>query len=317
MFVCARSGLHPDDAARRRKVTAIEESLPTSDFETHRPRLTAVAAKVLGSGTDAEDAVQEAWIRLDRQDPEDIDNLGAWLTRVVGRICLDVLRRRTSRGESSLDSWISDAAITDDEDDPENIAIQTDLLGPAMMIVLDSLQPEERFAFVLHDLFAVPFAEISTVIGRSSAAAKMAASRARRKVKDVPAPSGDLTQRRATVDAFLTAAREGDFDALLHVLDPNVTWHRCTAHGHAVQLGANDVLAAVRRGDPEKIEARRVGVNGEPGILVSTASGRTIGLMACTVADGKLIEIVSIIAHSHLDHLALPPRRTPPDSHLK
>ncbi|WP_235346840.1 sigma-70 family RNA polymerase sigma factor [Brevibacterium sp. UCMA 11754] len=317
MFVSARSGLHPDDAARRRKVTAIEESLLASDFEIHRPRVTALASKVLGSGTDAEDAVQEAWIRLDRQDPEDIDNLGGWLTRVVGRICLDVLRRRTTRGESSLDSWISEAVITDDNDDPESTAVRSDSLGPAMMIVLDSLQPEERFAFVLHDLFAVPFVEISTIIGRSSAAAKMAASRARRKIKDVPAPSGDLTKRRAAVDAFLIAAREGDFDALLHVLDPNVTWHRCTAHGHTVQLGANDVLAAVRRGDPERIEARRVGVNGEPGILVSTASGRTLGLMACTVADGKLIEIVSIIAYRQLDHLALPPRRTPPGTHLK
>ena len=271
--------------------------------------------KVLGSRTDAEDAVQEAWIRLETKGHESIDNLGGWLTRVVGRICLDVLRRRTSRGESSLDSWMADTVVSDDDLGPEDTAVQSDSLGLAMTIVLDSLRPEERFAFVLHDLFAVPFAEIATIIGRSSEAAKMAASRARRKVNDVPAPTGELSQRRAAVDAFLTAARQGDFDALLHVLDPNVTWHRCTAHGHSVQIGANEVLAAVRRGDSGKIEARRVSVNGEPGILVSTTSGRPLGLMSCTVADGKLVDIVSVIAPKQLAQMKLPGHRTPPDDH--
>lgn len=248
-------------------------------------------------------------MRLEKQGSEGIDNLGAWLTRVVGRICLDVLRRRTTRGETALDTWAIDAVITDDALTPEDAAVQSESLGLAMMIVLDSLRPEERFAFVLHDVFAVPFAEIAAIIDRSSEAAKMAASRARRKVKDVRAPTGDLSERRRAVDAFLAAAREGDFDALLHVLDPNVTWHRRTAHGPTVELGADEVLAAVKRGDPGKIEARRVSVNGEPGILVSTTNGQPLGLMSCTVVEGKLIDIVSIIDRRRLEQMELPPLR--------
>lgn len=308
-----RSGLHLHDEARHEKVTAIRKLLPSSEFEEQRPHLTAVATQILGTRTDAEDVVQEAWIRLDRRGAEDIENLGGWLTRVVGRICLDVLRRRTSRGETALDIWEADVVLTDDHPGPEEAATQSDSLGLALLIVLDSLRPEERFAFVLHDLFAVPFSEIATIIGHSSEAAKMAASRARRKVRDVPVPTGDLTERREVVDAFLSAARDGDFDALLHVLDPNVTWHRCSMRGHTVELGANEVLAAVRRGDPGKIEARRISVNGEPGIFVSTTGGQPLGLMSCTVAEGKMVDIVSIIDPRRLGHMEIPFLRGPSD----
>lgn len=252
-------------------------------------------------------------MRLARRGADDIDNLAGWLTRVVGRICLDVLRRRASRGETAIDIWEADVVIADDDSGPEETATQSESLGLAMMIVLETLRPEERFAFVLHDLFAVPFSEIAAIIGRSAEAAKMAASRARRKVRDVPLPTGDLTERRKVVDAFLSAARNGDFDALLHVLDPNVTWHRCSMRGHTVELGANEVLAAVRRGDPGKIEARRVSVNGEPGILVSTTSGQHLGLMSCTVAGGKMVDIVSIIDPRRLEHMELPFSAGPSD----
>ncbi|WP_346763077.1 sigma-70 family RNA polymerase sigma factor [Brevibacterium sp. S111] len=282
------------------------ESPSISEFEAHRPRLTALATRVLGSHSDAEDAVQEAWLRWERHSSESIDNLGGWLTRVVGRICLDMLRRRTARGESSLDAWVDEAIVNEDELTPEQSATLSDLLGPAMLIVLDSLCPEERFAFVLHDMFSVPFAEIAAVIGSSEAAAKMAASRARRKVKDAPSPSGELAQRRAVVDAFLTAARNSDFDALLHILDPSLTWHRTTARGHMVQMGANEVLTAIRRGDPDRIEIRKVNVNGEPGLLVLTPSGRRLGFMACTVADGRMVGIVSITSRKQLERLRLP-----------
>lgn len=155
-------------------------------------------------------------------------------------------------------------------------------------------------------MFSVPFAEIAAVIGSSEAAAKMAASRARRKVKDTPPPAGELSQRRVVVDAFLSAARLGDFDALLHLLNPGLTWHRSNAHGHMVRMGANEVLAAIRRGDPDRIEVRKVDVNGEPGLLVLTACGHRLVLMACTVADGSLVGIVSITSRKLLERLRLP-----------
>lgn len=284
-----------------------DQSLAT-EFEAHRPRLLSVATRALGSGTNAEDAVQEAWLRLSKQDREGIDNLGGWLTRVVGRLCIDTLRSRTARSESTLDTWQSDPVVTEDIDGPEDTAIAADSLGLAMVVVLDSLRPEERLAFVLHDMFGVPFAEVGPIVGRSTDAAKMLASRARRKVHQMPRPTGERRQRREVVDAFLAAAREGDFDALLQLLDPDVTWHRHTAHGHTVTIGANEVLATVRRGDPDRVEARRVSVNGEPGILAWGPSGRPIALMSCTVADGRLIDIVSIIDPTRLAHMALPVR---------
>lgn len=277
------------------------------EFEAHRPRMLALAARVLGSHADAEDAVQEAWLRLDRQS-EPIDNVGGWLTRVVGRLCIDMLRSRSARAVSVLEDWESDPIVTDDAEGPEDAAVMADSLGLAMLVVLESLRPEERLAFVLHDVFAVPFAEIAAIVGRSTDATKMLASRARRKVQDVPRPTGERQHRRDVVDAFLAAAREGDFDALLRLLDPDVTWHLRTPRGHETRVGANDVLRAVRRGDFTRIEARRVSVNGEPGILAWGPSGRPIALMSCTVSDGRIIDILSIAHPALLARLTLPPK---------
>ena len=246
-------------------------------------------------------------MRLHRHSDDEIENLGGWLTRVVGRVCMDTLRRRTARAESALSDDDSDPIVTEDFDGPENAAIEADSLGVAMLVVLDSLQPAERLAFVLHDVFAVPFVEVGPIVGRSADAAKMLASRARRKVQQQPAPHEQRRRSREVVDAFLTAAREGDFEALLRVLDPDVTWHHHTAHGTTVKVGANEVLAVVRQGDPERVEARRVNVNGQPGILAWGPSGRPISLMACTVVDGRIVAAASITDAKRLSRMQLPP----------
>ncbi|BDD84070.1 DNA-directed RNA polymerase sigma-70 factor [Tsukamurella pulmonis] len=281
---------------------------PTSAerFEEHRPRLLAVATRALGSPSEAEDAVQEAWLRFYRYDGAPIDNLAGWLTRVVGRICIDVLRRRTARAETDLDGLAIDPVVTEDVDGPEEAAVAADAVGLAMMVVLESLRPEERLAFVLHDMFAVPFAEIGPIVGRSPDAAKMLASRARRRVQEQPRPAADRRQQREVVDAFLAAARDGDFDALLAVLDPDVTWTRHTPRGRITSAGANEVLALARRGEGAQIEARRVSVNGAPGILVWSPTGRPLALMACTVVGGVIVDLESIVDVRRLAAMRLP-----------
>lgn len=274
-------------------------------FQGQRPRLLALAQRVLGSRLDAEDAVQEAWVRLSRQDAHAIDNVEAWLTTVVGRICIDALRARGTRPEVPVDELV----VTEDADTPEDAAVLADSVGMAMLVVLGSLRPEERLAFVLHDMFAVPFAEIGEILDRSVDAAKMLASRARRKVQDVPPPIADRKRRdeqRRVVDAFLAAARDGDFQALLRVLDPDVQWQRHTAAGVILGAGAHSVIDAVRRGRGTRVSARRVSVNGEPGILAWGPSGRPLSLMACTVEHGRLVGIVSIIDPVRLARVALP-----------
>src|SRR5690349_5073609 len=204
-------------------------------FEADRARLRGVAYRMLGSLSEADDAVQEAWLRLNRADANDIDNLNGWLTTVVGRIALDMLRSRASRREESLDGAPSaPIARNAAADDPEQEAILADSVGLAMMVVLDTLTPAERLAFVLHDMFAVPFDDIAAIVGRTPAAARQLASRARRRVQGAaPAPDADLAARRAVVDAFLAAARRGDFDALLEALDPDVI---VRSHGAEIML---------------------------------------------------------------------------------
>lgn len=282
-------------------------------FEQQRPRLLAVAHRVLGSRTDAEDAVQEAWLRLSRQDADSIDNLAGWLTTVVGRICIDMLRSRSSRHEVSAAADIPDLVVTEDLDTreatPEDAAELADSVGLAMLVVLGSLRPDERLAFVLHDMFAVPFTEIGQILDKSSDAVKMMASRARRKVQDVPPPTGDRRRKqeqREVVDAFLAAARDGDFDALLRVLDPEVRWQRYTAAGMTVGTGSGAIVDAVRRGQGSRVLARRVSVNGEPGILAWGPTGRPLSLMACTVEAGRLVGIVSIVDPRRLARMSLP-----------
>lgn len=283
----------------------MDRTTRTEQFEQHRPRLIAVATRALGSRADAEDAVQEAWLRLDRYDGAPIANLGGWLTRVVGRICIDVLRSRTAHPETDFDD--ADPVVTED-DGPEDVAVAADTVGLALLVVLDSLGPEERLAFVLHDLFAVPFAEVGAIVGRSPDAAKMAASRARRRVQGGPRPMVERREQRAVVDAFLAAARRGDFEALLAVLDPDLTWTRRTPRGEVVTIGANAVLEAVRRGDPSRIEARRVSVNGAPGILAWGPTGKPVALMACTVVGGRIVDVVSIVDPARLARMDLPSR---------
>lgn len=278
----------------------------TETFEAQRPRLLAIAHRVLGSRSDAEDAVQEAWLRLSRQDPATIDNLGGWLTTVTSRICIDMLRSRSVRPEVSFDADGPELVVTEDVATPEDQAVLADSVGLALLVVLGSLRPDERLAFVLHDMFAVPFASIAPIVDRSPDAAKMLASRARRKVQDVPTPTPDRQEQREVVDAFLAAARDGDFDALLQILDPDVTWRRHTAHDVVAGIGTDAVVEAVRRGLRTQNRARRVLVNGEPGILVWGPSGRPLALMACTVRDRRMVGLVSILDPARLATLDLP-----------
>ena len=193
-------------------------------FETHRPHLRGVAYRMLGSLSEADDAVQEAWIRLSRTDTSDVDNLRAWLTTVVGRVCLNLLRTRRGRREASFEMHVPDPIVGAEGGlDPEQEALLGDSVGLALLVVLESLSPAERVAFVLHDVFAVPFDDIAPIVGRSSAATRQLASRGRRRVQGAPVPDADLEGQWAIVEAFLAAARDGDFERLLDVLDPDVT----------------------------------------------------------------------------------------------
>jgi RNA polymerase sigma factor (sigma-70 family) len=278
-------------------------------FEDQRGRLVAVAYRMLGSRVDAEDAVQEAWLRLARHDAAAIDNLAGWLTTVVGRVCIDVLRSRQARPEASYDEHLPELVVTEDDGGtPEDDALLADSVGLALLVVLGTLRPAERLAFVLHDMFAVPFDQIGQIIGRSADATKMLASRARRKVQDTPRPTEERRQRRAVVDAFLAAARIGDFEGLLRVLDPDVMWRSYTARGVVVRQGAAEVFAKFQRAARATVTARPVLVNGEPGIVVSDARGRPVSLMACTVVDGRIVEILSLLDPERLAALELPER---------
>lgn len=276
------------------------------EFEVERGRLVALAYRMLGSTADAEDAVQEAWFRLARQDAASIDNLPGWLTTVVGRVCLDVLRSRKAHPESSLDEGFPDVVVTDDDEGPEDAALLADSVGVALLVVLDTLHPDERLAFVLHDMFAVSFVEIGQIIGTSPDAAKMRASRARRKVQGAARSTDERQEQRAVVDAFITAAREGDFDRLLEVLDPDITWttHRHT--GEVIRVGRTEVIAAAERGRHASVVTRRVLVNGEPGVLTWSRTGTPLSLMACTVVDGRMVDVVALVDPVRLAAMELP-----------
>ena len=278
-------------------------------FEEQRGRLVAVAYRMLGSHADAEDAVQEAWLRLARHDAAAIDNLGGWLTTVVGRVCIDVLRSRNARSEASYDERLPELVVTEDGGGaPEDEALLAESVGLALLVVLDTLRPAERLAFVLHDMFAVPFEEIGQIIGRSADAAKMLASRARRKVQDTPRPTDERQQQRAVVDAFLAAARSGDFEGLLRVLDPDVTWRSYTARGVVIRMGAAEVADRARRGAGATVTGRPVLVNGEPGVVVWDRNGKPVSVMACTVIDDRIVEILSVQDPERLAAMDLPAR---------
>jgi len=258
------------------------------EFEAHRSHLRAVAYRMLGSLSEADDAVQEAWLRLARTDTNDIHNTRAWLTTVVARMCLDMLRSRAARHEVPLDT-----PLPADSPDPEQETILADSVGLAMLIVLDTLSPAERLAFVLHDLFAVPFHEIGPIVGRSTQATKMLASRARHRVRAAQSPAIDRASQRDVVDAFLAASRNGDFAALLNLLDPNVAVRADAAAGggtatrlHGARRVARQALAFSHRAS----DAHTGFVNGAPAILV-TPHARLATVITFTITNGKIVAI--------------------------
>jgi RNA polymerase sigma factor (sigma-70 family) len=314
------------DGRDRRKVTVDTTNWPADfeahGFEEHRAHLRSVAYRMLGSLNEAEDAVQEAWLRLSRADTGDVRDLRAWLTTVVSRVCLDMLRSRSSRREDSLDVHLPDPIVTRVDDDPAEHAILADSVGIALLVVLDTLPPAERLAFVLHDVFAVPFEQIGPILDRSPAAAKQLASRARHRLRAAPArpadasggrapaaaaadgsgaaaaaarpDSGDLARQWTVVDAFLAASREGDFEGLLAILDPDIVLRADAGTGpfgpSVLVRGAREVMAQARQFAPLARFARRVLVNGAPGFLVAR-DGEPVALLAATVAGGKITEL--------------------------
>ncbi|MFI0943884.1 sigma-70 family RNA polymerase sigma factor [Streptomyces sp. NPDC021020] len=283
-------------------------------FEEERPKLTAVAHRMLGSRADAEDAVQEAWLRLARQgDPDGIANLAAWLTTVVGRVCVDMLRARKIRPEEPYGAHVPEIEVTDDPAAaPEADAVLADSVGVALLVVLDTLGPAERLAFVLHDMFAVPFDEVGQILGRSTDAAKMLASRARRKVRGSHDTAEGRGRRRAVVDAFLTAARAGDFAGLLELLDPEVEWRSYSDQGlTAARVAAAELAVRAQRGARAVASSRPVLVNGDPGVLVWGPQGKLLGLVAFAVSDaGRITEALTVRNPARLASLDLPPELT-------
>ncbi|KJY30389.1 RNA polymerase sigma70 factor [Streptomyces sp. NRRL S-444] len=276
-------------------------------FESQRDRLRAVAHRVLGSHADAEDVVQEAWLRLSRQDATAIENLAGWLTTVVGRISLDVLRSRQARPEASLDDRLPELVVTlDDSPAPDDDAVLADSVGLALLVVLDALRPSERLAFVLHDLFAVPFDEIGRILGKSTDATKMLASRARRKVQATERPTGAGREQRQVVSAFLAAARGGDFEGLLRVLDPEVRFTVDTPGGVVVTLGATKVATGAQLAASAAPLSRAASVGGLPGVISWREDGTPLSVLAFTVIDGRITAITAVVDPAKLAQMNLP-----------
>jgi RNA polymerase sigma factor (sigma-70 family) len=265
-------------------------------FEANRSHLRGVAYRMLGSVTEADDAVQESWIRLSRTDTSQVDNLRAWLTTVVGRVCLNMLRSRRTRREASLETHLPDPIVSPEAGlDPEQEALLGDSIGLAMLVVLDSLTPAERVAFVLHDVFAVPFDEIAPIVGRTPAAARQLASRARRRVQGAPVPDSDLDGQWEVVNAFLAAARAGDFERLIAVLDPDVELRSDggTARPGLVTLvrGAEVVAGQAMTFRRFADTATRVLVTGVPGGVAWSPDGSPFAVVALTVTGGRIAAI--------------------------
>jgi RNA polymerase sigma-70 factor (ECF subfamily) len=267
---------------------------------------------MLGSLSEAEDAVQESWLHLSRADTSGVDNLGGWLTTVVARICLDMLRSRKSRREDPFDNYVPDPIVTrEGGTDPEQEALLADSVGLALLVVLESLQPDERLAFVLHDVFAVPFDEIATMVGKTPAAARQLASRARRRVQGAPsAPDASIASQRRVVDAFFAAAREGNFEALVAVLHPDVV---SRSDGGSRRKGATGVVRGAAAVAGSALTFRKLSpyvhpvlVNGAVGVLVAPG-GRPYAVMAFSVRDGKIVAIDSLTDPKRLAKLDLPP----------
>ena len=265
-------------------------------FEEHRPRLRAVAYRMLGSLSEADDAVQDAWLRVSRADTSEIENLGAWLTTIVARVSLNLLRSRKTRREAPLDDvYVPDPVIDRvDGTDPEHQALLADSVGLALLVVLETLTPPERLAFVLHDMFGVPFEQIAPIVDRSSDAARQLASRARRRVRGAaPVPDADLSAQWEVVEAFMAAAHDGNFDGLLAVLDPDVVLR---ADGGGVSelsrlvRGAEAVASSATTWSRVGLDMQRALVNGTPG-FVSLRDGRPFSVGAVTISGGRIVEM--------------------------
>ena len=279
-------------------------------FEEHRPHLRAVSYRMLGSLSEADDAVQDAWLRLSRADTSDVENLRGWLTTVVARVSLNMLRSRRSRREESLEVRLPDPVVSPaDGTDPEHEALLADSVGLALLVVLEQLSPAERLAFVLHDMFAVPFDEIAPIVDRTPEAARQLASRARRRVQGArPVPDADLTQQREVVDAFLAASRDGDFDGLIAVLDPDVVLRADggTEFAEATRVirGAATVAGNALAFRRPELRVRPALVNGAPGI-VTFADGRPFSVLGFTVVGGRIVEIDILADPARLSGLGL------------
>ncbi|MEQ4304900.1 sigma-70 family RNA polymerase sigma factor [Plantactinospora sp. B6F1] len=281
-----------------------DKDLLAERFERNRAQLRAVAYRMLGSSTEADDAVQEAWLRLSRTDTTGVDNLGAWLTTVVGRICLDMLRSRGSRREEPLDARTVEPVATGEQADPEREAMLADSVGLALLVVLETLTPAERLAFVLHDLFAVSYDEIAPIVGRSPAAARQLASRARRRIQaEAATPEADLPRQREIVDAFLTAARGGEVSTLLALLDPDVVIRadRVAARlGGRAELRGAEQVAGFFAGRAQG--ARTAVIDGAPGAVV-VAGGRVRIAISFVVGNGRIIALDAVADPEQLREL--------------
>jgi RNA polymerase sigma-70 factor, ECF subfamily len=279
--------------------------LKTEEFETHRAHLQSVAYRMLGSASEAEDAVQEAWLRLSRSDTETVANLGGWLTTVVARVCLDMLRTRRSRREEYLGTWLPEPIVRVENGPAEETEL-ADSVGLALLIVLDTLTPPERLAFVLHDMFGVPFEEIAIILGRSETAARQLASRARRRVRGAtPRSDPDLYEQRRVVDAFLAASRAGDFAALLEVLDPAVVFRADlgpTGDREPIHGAENVARRILARGTRLAPHARAAIVNGNAGVIVVPGT-KPVAVVGFTVEGGKIVEIDLVADPAKLAHL--------------
>ena len=279
-------------------------------FDEHRAHLQRVAYRMLGSQSEADDAVQEAWLRLSRADTSDVANLRGWLTTVVGRVCLDVLRQRQSRREDPLEVRVPDPVVVfDDETDPERAALLADSVGLALLVVLEQLQPAERLAFVLHDVFAVPFDEIGGMLDRTPEATRQLASRARRRVQGTaPAPDADLASQRRVVDAFFAAARDGDFESLIAVLDPDVVLRSdggpSNPEATVLVRGADSVASRAYSFRHLSPWVRPALVNGAPGVVVSP-EGRAVSVLSFVVRGGLIVEIDALADPDRLQALGL------------
>jgi RNA polymerase sigma factor (sigma-70 family) len=290
-----------------------EQRLLADRFETHRARLRRIAFRMLGSSTEAEDAVQEAWIRISRTDESEIDNLGAWLTTVVARVCLNMLRTRKARHEEFPAGRVPEPIIDrPDGMDPEHEALLGDSLGLALLVLLETLAPAERVAFVLHDVFALPFEEIGPILGRTPTATRQLASRARRRVRGVaPPPDRDVRAQRTAVDAFIAAVRSGDFEGLLAVLDPDVVlradggarWLGATREIRGAEMVARSALTITRR--LTGFDVQPALVNGSAGIVSRDENDEPFSVMGFTVRGGRILEIDVLADPERLHRLDL------------